>query len=82
MNGPRAWDEERVKGFFSKFGGVEDVKVIFPSELSNNELFSTLTELFNNSRWSIRFRVREVRQHRGTLSCCLPRGLSGRTQDS
>jgi hypothetical protein len=41
MNGPRAWDEERVKGFFSKFGGIKDVKVIFPSKLSNNSFFST-----------------------------------------
>ena len=32
MNGPHAWDEERVRHFFSKFGGVEDVKVVFPSE--------------------------------------------------
>jgi hypothetical protein len=32
MNGPHAWDEERVRRFFSKFGGVEDVKVVFPSE--------------------------------------------------
>lgn len=32
MNGPNAWDEERVKHFFSKFGPVEDVKVVFPSK--------------------------------------------------
>jgi hypothetical protein len=68
MNGPRARHEECVKGFFSKFGGIKDVKVIFPSKLSNNSFFSTSPEFFDNSRWSIRFRVREVRQHRGVLS--------------
>jgi len=32
MNGPNAWDDERIRRFFSKFGGVEDVKVVFPSK--------------------------------------------------
>jgi len=61
MNGPRAWDEERVKGFFSKFGGIKDVKVIFPT--SGRSAFAFVK--FDN-----------------TEACCLPRGSSGRTQDS
>jgi hypothetical protein len=40
MSGPHAWDEERVKNFFSKFGGVEAVKVVFPSESSPDTSFS------------------------------------------
>lgn len=31
MSGPHAWDEGRVREHFSKFGGIEDVKLIFPS---------------------------------------------------
>jgi hypothetical protein len=42
MNGPHAWDEERVKTFFSKFGGVEDVKLVFPSEPLPDPSFSTV----------------------------------------
>ncbi|EGO05305.1 hypothetical protein SERLA73DRAFT_157880 [Serpula lacrymans var. lacrymans S7.3] len=30
MYGPNAWDEERVRNFFSRFGGVETVKVVRP----------------------------------------------------
>ncbi|KAG1813254.1 uncharacterized protein BJ212DRAFT_422216 [Suillus subaureus] len=30
MYGPNAWDEERVRNLFSKYGGVENVKVIRP----------------------------------------------------
>jgi hypothetical protein len=30
MNGPNAWDEEKVQSFFSKFGGIEAVKVVRP----------------------------------------------------
>jgi hypothetical protein len=32
MYGPTAWDEAKVHAFFSKFGGVENVKVVRPSE--------------------------------------------------
>jgi hypothetical protein len=46
MHGPHAWDEERVKVFFAKFGVVEDVKVVFPSEISNNSLFSMATDIY------------------------------------
>jgi hypothetical protein len=30
MFGPGAWDEEKVKKFFSRFGGLESVKVVRP----------------------------------------------------
>lgn len=30
MYGPGAWDEEKVKKFFSRFGGLESVKVVRP----------------------------------------------------
>jgi hypothetical protein len=30
MYGPGAWDEEKVKIFFSRFGGLESVKVVRP----------------------------------------------------
>ncbi|KAG1754829.1 uncharacterized protein EDB91DRAFT_255420 [Suillus paluster] len=30
MYGPNAWDEERVRNLFSRYGGVENVKVIRP----------------------------------------------------
>lgn len=33
MFGPGAWDEEKVKSFFSRFGGLESVKVVRPCEL-------------------------------------------------
>jgi hypothetical protein len=33
MYGPNAWDEERVRSLFSRYGGVENVKVIRPGRL-------------------------------------------------
>ena len=30
MFGPGAWDEEKVEKFFSRFGGLESVKVVRP----------------------------------------------------
>lgn len=30
MYGPNAWDEERVRNLFSRYGGVQNVKVIRP----------------------------------------------------
>lgn len=30
MFGPGAWDEEKVKNFFARFGGLESVKVVRP----------------------------------------------------
>jgi hypothetical protein len=30
MNGPNAWNEEKVRSFFAKFGGIEAVKVVRP----------------------------------------------------
>lgn len=39
MSGPSAWDEDRVKSFFSRFGGLESVKVVRPGK----ELFSGCT---------------------------------------
>lgn len=44
MFGPGAWDEEKVKNFFSRFGGLESVKVVRPCKpalvwwLPNNSL--------------------------------------------
>lgn len=32
MFGPGAWNEEKVKAFFSRFGGLEYVKVVRPSK--------------------------------------------------
>lgn len=32
MFGPGAWNEEKVKAFFSRFGGLECVKVVRPSK--------------------------------------------------
>lgn len=40
MTGPGAWDEERVKTFFSRFGGLESVKVVRPGEPTRNFLRS------------------------------------------
>lgn len=31
FHGPNAWDENRVKEYFSKYGGIEEVKYIVPS---------------------------------------------------
>lgn len=33
MHGPKAWDENKVRALFEKYGGVETVKVIRPGEL-------------------------------------------------
>ena len=33
MFGPGAWDEEKVKNFFARFGGLESVKVVRPRKL-------------------------------------------------
>lgn len=30
MYGPAAWDEEKVGNYFSRFGGLEQVKVVRP----------------------------------------------------
>lgn len=34
MFGPGAWDEEKVKNFFARFGGLESVKVVRPCKFS------------------------------------------------
>lgn len=34
MFGPGAWDEDKVKNFFSRFGGLESVKVVRPCKSS------------------------------------------------
>ena len=34
MFGPGAWDEEKVKNFFVRFGGLESVKVVRPCKFS------------------------------------------------
>jgi len=34
MFGPGAWDEEKVKNFFTRFGGLESVKVVRPCKFS------------------------------------------------
>ena len=34
MFGPGAWDEEKVKNFFARFGGLESVKVVRPCRFS------------------------------------------------
>ncbi|KAG1774068.1 hypothetical protein EV702DRAFT_558139 [Suillus placidus] len=44
MYGPNAWDEERVRNFFSRYGGVETVKVIRP--VNKRSAFAFVT--FNN----------------------------------
>ena len=30
IDGPNAWNESKVREFFSKYGGIEDVKVVYP----------------------------------------------------
>ncbi|KAG1757119.1 hypothetical protein EDB19DRAFT_1900668 [Suillus lakei] len=44
MYGPNAWDEERVRNLFSRYGGVENVKVIRP--VNKRSAFAFVT--FNN----------------------------------
>lgn len=34
MYGPNAWNEEKLQSFFTKFGGVENVKLVRPREPS------------------------------------------------
>ena len=34
MFGPGAWDEEKVKNFFARFGGLESVKVVRPCKFN------------------------------------------------
>ena len=79
MNGPRARDEECVKGFFSKFGGIKDVKVIFPSKLLTNSFFR---RRLNSSTIAGGRSAFVFVKFDNTEACCLPRGSSGRTQDS
>jgi hypothetical protein len=33
MFGPGAWNEEKVKNFFARFGGLESVKVVRPCKV-------------------------------------------------
>lgn len=33
MFGPGAWDEEKVKNFFARFGGLESVKLVRPCKI-------------------------------------------------
>lgn len=35
MFGPGAWNEEKVKNFFARFGGLESVKVVRPCKFSD-----------------------------------------------
>ncbi|KAH7916363.1 hypothetical protein BJ138DRAFT_1108734 [Hygrophoropsis aurantiaca] len=50
MFGPNAWDEDRVRDLFSKYGGVETVKVIRP--MNKRSAFAFVK--FNNEESSIR----------------------------
>ncbi|KAG2356265.1 hypothetical protein BDR07DRAFT_1423850 [Suillus spraguei] len=48
MYGPNAWDEERVRNLFSRYGGIENVKVIRP--VNKRSAFAFVT--FNNKGFS------------------------------
>ncbi|KAG6866048.1 hypothetical protein C0991_009145 [Blastosporella zonata] len=56
--GPGAWDEEKVTKFFSRFGGLEEVKIIRP--LNSHAAFAFVK--FNNTEAPARAVFEEVSQ--------------------
>ncbi|KAF8807798.1 hypothetical protein BYT27DRAFT_7189890 [Phlegmacium glaucopus] len=74
MFGPGAWDEEKVKNFFARFGGLESVKVVRP--LNSCAAFAFVK--FNNAESPARAvleehnRVYEGRAMRVQLRDCNP----------
>jgi hypothetical protein len=58
MFGPGAWDEEKVKNFFARFGGLESVKVVRPCKFSAT--FSNIIIFFPISEFMRRFRICQV----------------------
>jgi hypothetical protein len=58
IHGPNAWDEERVTNLFGRYGGLESVRVVKPSEQS----FLVFFPFFNTyySQWSFCLRIRKV----------------------
>ncbi|KAF9481660.1 hypothetical protein BDN70DRAFT_511102 [Pholiota conissans] len=65
MFGPGAWDEEKVKNFFARFGGLESVKLVRP--LNSCSAFAFVK--FNNADSPARAVFEEVRQ--AALADCL-----------
>ncbi|KAG5644609.1 hypothetical protein DXG03_008087 [Asterophora parasitica] len=72
--GPGAWDEEKVTKFFSRFGGLEDVKIVRP--LNSHAAFAFVK--FNNTESPARAvfeehnRIYEGRAMRVQLRDCNP----------
>lgn len=57
--GPGAWDEEKVANFFSRFGGLESVKLVRPCKFN---FLCVIKELkICRSKFTRGFRFREIR---------------------
>ena len=69
MFGPGAWDEEKVKNFFARFGGLESVKVVRPRKFFPLPLINDVIISFLISEFMRRFRICQVQQCRITCSC-------------
>jgi hypothetical protein len=55
MHGPNAWDEERVANLFGRYGGLESVRVVKPSERSLLIPFTFLICVTANGRSAFAF---------------------------
>jgi hypothetical protein len=60
MFGPGAWDEEKVKNFFARFGGLESVKVVRPCKFSATFSKCDIIISFPISEFMRRFRICQV----------------------
>ena len=65
MFGPGAWDEKKVENFFTRFGGLQSVKVVRPgTPLVNCVFFSWgFRSIFPRSQFMYSFCFRQIRQH-------------------
>lgn len=60
MFGPGAWDEEKVKNFFARFGGLESVKVVRPCKFSATFSKCDIIIFCPISEFMRRFRICQV----------------------